>query len=84
MQYDKSKHSLECIATKSECNQHGVLDVIHYRWYVINTKYETFKSCDLMTCRLQCKRITYALRRLHANPSDWIKIRQSFEVNPKV
>ena len=30
-----------------------------------------------MTCRLQFKRITYALRRLHANPSDWIKIRQS-------
>ena len=28
-----------------------------------------------MTYRLQSKRITYALRRLHTNPSDWIKIK---------
>ena len=28
-----------------------------------------------MTYRLLCKRITYALRRLHTNPSDWIKIK---------
>jgi len=49
------------------------VDVIHRRWYVINPKEETYKSYDLMTYRLQSKRITYAYRRLHANPSDWIK-----------
>ena len=41
--------------------------------YVINPKEETYKSYDLMTYRLHCKRITYAYRRLHTNPSDWIK-----------
>ena len=41
--------------------------------YVINPKEETYKAYALMTYRLQRKRITYALRRLHTNPSDWIK-----------
>ena len=48
------------------CNHHEVM-------YVINPKGETYKSYDLMTYRLQSKRITYAYRRLHTNPSDWIK-----------
>ena len=43
--------------------------------YVINPKEETYKSYDLMTYRLQSKRITYAYRRLHTNPSNWIKIK---------
>jgi len=58
--------SIVCNPTKSECNHHKVM-------YVINPKEETYKSYDLMTYRLQSKRITYALRRLHTNPSDWIK-----------
>ena len=41
--------------------------------YVINPKEETYKSYDLMTYRLQSKRITFAYRRVHTNPSDWIK-----------
>ena len=45
--------------------------------YVINPKVKKYKSCDLMTYRLQCKRITFRYRGLHTNPSDWIKIRQS-------
>ena len=48
------------------CNHHEVM-------YVINPKEETYKAYALMTYRLQSKRITFAYRRLHTNPSDWIK-----------
>ena len=54
--------SIVCNPTKSECNQHEVLDVIIFarKMYVINPKKKTYKSCDLMTYRLHRKRITYA------------------------
>ena len=41
--------------------------VIHRRWYVINPKQNT-PAVMPYTLRV----ITYALRRLHTNPSDWI------------
>ena len=60
------------------CNPQLVAVCNHFEeMYVINPKEETYKAYALMTYRLQSKRITYAYRRLHANPSDWIKIRQS-------
>ncbi len=55
------------------CNHFEEMYVIHRRWYVINPKEDTYKAYALMTYRLQSKRITYAYRRLHTNPSDWIK-----------
>ena len=55
------------------------MDVIHRRWYVINPKEETYKAYALITYSSQGELITYAYRRLHTNPSDWIKIRQSID-----
>ena len=34
------------------CNHFEEIYVIHRRWYVINPKEKTYKSCDLMTYRL--------------------------------
>ena len=48
-------------------------NVIHRRWYVIDPKEETYKVYALITYSSQGELITYALRRLHTNPSDWIK-----------
>ena len=52
--------------------------VIHHRWYVINPKEETYKAYALITYSSQGELITYAYRRLHTNPSDWIKKERSF------
>ena len=72
------------------CNPQLVAECNHFRkkmyviqnlfWYVINPKDETYKPDGLMTYRLQSKRITYAYRRLHANPSDWIEKSKSFDL----
>ena len=58
-------------------DQHEVLDGIHHRWYGINPKERAYKSYDLMSYSSQSELITYALRRLHTNPSDWIKKERS-------
>ena len=60
--------SLVCNPTKSDCNHHKVM-------YVINPKEDT-PAVMLYTLRV----ITCAYRRLHTNPSDWIKIKTSKEV----
>ena len=46
--------------------------VIHCRWSVINPKEDT-PAVMPYTLRV----ITYAYRRLHTNPSDWIKKERS-------
>ena len=51
------------------------MDVIQRSWYVINPKKGAYKPYGLMAYRLQNKRITYAYRRYHTNPSDWIKVK---------
>ena len=56
----------------AECNHFEEMYVIHRRWYVINPKAKTYNPCGLMTYSSLCELITYALRRLHTNPSDWI------------
>jgi len=43
------------------------------KMYVTNPKKETYTPGDLMPYCSEIKLITYALRRLHTNPSDWIK-----------
>ena len=43
--------------------------------YVINPKEETYKAYALITYSSQGELTTYAYRRLHTNPSDWIKIK---------
>ena len=53
--------SIVCNPTKSVWNHHEVM-------YVINPKGDT-SAVMPYTLRV----ITYALRRLHTNPSDWIK-----------
>ena len=58
--------SIVCNPTKSECNHHEVM-------YVINLKEETYKAYALITYSSQGELTTYAYRRLHTNPSDWIK-----------
>ena len=50
------------------CNHHEVM-------YVINPKEETYKAYALITYSSQGELTTYAYRRLHTNPSDWIKIK---------
>ena len=55
--------SIVCHPTKSECNHFEEM-------YVINPKQNT-PAVMPYTLRV----ITYALRRLHTNPSDWIKIK---------
>ena len=45
--------SVVCNPTKSECNQHEVLDII-------NPKEETYKAYALMTYSSQSELITYA------------------------
>ena len=55
------------------CNHFEEMYVIHRRWYVINPKAKTYNPCGLMTYSSLCELITYAYRRLHTNPSDWIK-----------
>ena len=54
-------------------------NVIHRRWYVINPKEETYKAYALITYSSQGELTTYAYRRLHTNPSDWIKNSRSEE-----
>ena len=50
------------------CNHFEEMYVIHRRWYVINPKEDT-PAVMPYTLRV----ITCAYRRLHTNPSDWIK-----------
>ena len=57
----------------AECNHFEEMYVIHRRWYVINPKEDT-PAVMPYTLRV----ITCAYRRLHTNPSDWIKIKHFF------
>ena len=56
------------------CNHHKVM-------YVINPKTKTYNPCSLMTYSSLCELITCAYRRLHTNPSDWIKKDKSFDLS---
>ena len=64
---------MQSFSQENVCYHGNAVNVIRRSRYVINPKKETYKPYDLMTYRLQGKRITYAYQRLHANPLDWIK-----------
>ena len=61
------------------CNPKFISACNYFRkkMHVINPKKRECKAYALMTYSLRCKLITYAYRRLHTNPADWIKKERS-------